>query len=259
MNKKTERINRLIEILKVRRFVSVKELASLLGVSQMTIRRDLAILESNRVAENIDGTTVYNPAHTVSKTDNEYNLLTEVERQYTQKDAIGRFAATLIEPNDIIILDTGTTTEKIVPHIPNNLGITALCYNINILMELRRNTGIRMLFSGGNYHSNTQMFECPEGIAFIEGIRAQKVFISAAGIHETLGVTCVNSYEVPTKRAVLASSLQHILVADSQKFDAVRPAYFCPLSAIDVIVTDSHLSQEWRTRIQELGITLHLV
>ncbi len=259
MNKKTERINRLIEILKVRRFVSVKELSGLLGVSEMTIRRDLTILENNHMAENVYGTTVYNPAHTVSKTDNEYNLLTEVEKQNTQKDAIGRFAASLIEPDDIVILDTGTTTEKVAAHIPSNLGITALCYNINILMELRRNVGVRMLFAGGNYHPNTQMFESPEGIEFIRGIRAQKVFVSAAGIHDALGVTCVNSYEVPTKRAILSSSMQHILVADSNKFGTVRSAYFCQLSDIDVVVTDSGLSDDWRARIASLGITLHMV
>lgn len=259
MNKKTERINRLIEILRVRHFVSVKELSSLLGVSEMTIRRDLTILESNHVAENIYGTSVYNPAHIISKQSKEYNFINELQRQNTQKDAIGRFAATLIERDDIIILDTGTTTEQIVPHIPSNLNITALCYNINILMELRRNTGVHMLFSGGNYHPNTQMFECPEGIEFIRGIRAQKVFISAAGIHNTLGITCVNSYEVPTKRAILASSLQHILVADAQKFGTVRPSYFCTLADIDVIVTDSALSNEWREHIIEQGITLHLV
>ena len=85
MNKKTERLNRLIEILKIRSFVSIKELASLLGVSEMTVRRDLRILEANKVAENIHGTTVYNPAHGIHKTDAGYNLLSEVGKQDKQK------------------------------------------------------------------------------------------------------------------------------------------------------------------------------
>ncbi|WP_243116505.1 DeoR family transcriptional regulator [Hydrogenoanaerobacterium saccharovorans] len=96
MNKKTQRMNMLVEILKVRNFVSIKELASMLGVSEMTIRRDLKILEQNRIAENIYGTTVYNPAHTVTKSDNEYNFFTELEKQDTQKDSIGKFAASLV-------------------------------------------------------------------------------------------------------------------------------------------------------------------
>lgn len=258
MNKKTERLNRLIEILKIRSFVSIKELASLLGVSEMTVRRDLRILEANKVAENIHGTTVYNPAHGIHKTDAGYNLLSEVGKQDKQKGAIGKLAASLIEPGDIIILDTGTTTEQIVPHIPNNMDITALCYNINILMELHRKVGGKMLFAGGNYHSNTQMFESKEGIAFICGIRARKVFVSAAGIHEQLGVTCVNSYEVPTKQAILKSSLVRVLVADSNKFGKVHPAYFCDLKEIHAIVTDSGLSEEWRQNIRDHGIELYI-
>ncbi|WP_312642212.1 DeoR/GlpR family DNA-binding transcription regulator [Hydrogenoanaerobacterium sp.] len=258
MNKKTERINQLIEILKVRSFVSIKELALMLGVSEMTIRRDLKILEQNRIAENVYGTSVYNPAHTVSKNDNEYNLFSEVEKQNIQKDSIGRFAASLVEQGDIIIVDTGTTTERIVPYLPTNSDITVLCYNINILMELRRNPGVKMMFAGGHYHSNTQMFECAEGIDFIRGLRAQKVFVSAAGVHAGLGVTCIENYEVPTKRAILKSSLERILVADSSKFDVVRPAYFCDLSEINTIITDSGLSEEWKQRITDMGIVLHL-
>lgn len=258
MNKKTERLNRLIEILRIRSFVSVKELASLLGVSEMTIRRDLCILENNKVAENIHGTTVYNPAHSIHKTDAGYDLLTEVRKRDKQKEAIGKLAASLIEPGDIIILDTGTTTEQIVPHISNNLDITVLCYNINILMELHRKVGVKIMFAGGNYHANTEMFESKEGIDFICGIRAKKVFVSAAGAHETLGVTCANSYEVPTKQAVLKSSLERVLVADSSKFGKVRPAYFCDLREIHAVVTDSGLSGEWRQRLEEQGIRLYL-
>ncbi|MEG2086622.1 MAG: DeoR/GlpR family DNA-binding transcription regulator [Angelakisella sp.] len=251
MNKKEERLSRLTDIIKARHYVHVKELAALLGVSEMTIRRDIALLQQNSVMENVNGNIVCNPL--------EYSLTAEAEKQNAQKDEIGRFAASLIEPDDIIILDTGSTTEKIARYIPDNFGISALCYNVNILMELRRKAGVELLFSGGRYHGNTQMFECAEGIEFIRGIRAQKVFVSAAGVHSTLGITCVNSYEVPTKRAILASSLQRILVADSQKFEVVRPAYFCQLADIDVIVTDAGLPQEWRDRIAQLDITLHIV
>ncbi|MEG0304741.1 MAG: DeoR/GlpR family DNA-binding transcription regulator [Oscillospiraceae bacterium] len=259
MNKKTVRINKLIDILKVRSFVSIKELSSVLNVSEMTIRRDLEILKDNNIAENIYGTTVYNPAHTVAKNEDEYNLLGETKKKNTQKDDIGRFAASLVNEDDIIIIDSGSTTERIAASLPVDRNISVLCYNINILMELRRNPGVKMIFAGGFYHSNTQMFECPESIDFIKGVRAQKVFVSAAGVHSQLGVTCANSYEVPVKRAILQSSLQKILVTDSSKFDIVRPAFFCELDQIDVIVTDNNLSEDWRSRISEAGITLYTV
>ncbi len=259
MGKKSNRMERLIEILRVRSYVSIRELASLLEVSEMTVRRDLRLLEENRVAENVDGTVVYNPGHLGILGEKGYSLSQEQEKQNAQKTSIGHYAAGLVAPGDIIIVDTGTTTSHLAASLPPNKDITVLCYNINILMEIRRIPGVKMLFAGGFYHPNTQMFVSEEGIRFINGIRAQKAFVSAAGLHPQLGVTCVDGYEVATKKAIMASSVQKILLADSSKFGAVKPAHFCELADIDDVVTDGGLSAEWRQELEGMGISVHLV
>lgn len=133
------------------------------------------------------------------------------------------------------------------------------CLNANVLFELRYKSGIKLLFCGGVFHKDTEMFESPESIQFINRIRANKVFLSAAGIHRKMGITCINPYEVPTKKAIIRSSLQRILLVDSGKFNQVHPAYFCDLDDIQVIITDKSLSKEWQNYILERGITLHLV
>lgn len=259
MRKRDNRLERIIEILRVRSFVSVKELAKLLDVSEMTVRRDFKILEENRVAENIAGTIVYNPSHLGIANHSNYSISSEMEKQSAEKAAIGKYSASMIDPGDIVIIDTGTTTGYLAASLPANKDITVLCYNLNILMEIRRVPGLKMIFSGGYYYPNAQMFACEEGIQFIKGIRAQKVFISAAGVHPQFGVTCANGYEVATKKAILGSSIQKILVADSSKFGAVKPAYFCELGDLNDVVTDNGLSQEWRQRLREIGITVHIV
>ena len=129
----------------------------------------------------------------------------------------------------------------------------------NILQQVLQNPNIEIAFSGGHYHTNTQMFESAEGINFIRSVRAHKVFVSAAGIHDQLGVTCINNYEVPTKRAVLLSAAEHILVADSSKFGLVRSAFVAPLTSVNEIVTDSGISDEWKNIIKDMGIKLHIV
>lgn len=255
MSKKTERIDKLVSLLQARGFVSVRELSALLGVSEMTVRRDLKALEKNYAA----GVHGLNPSRAIVKNNQEYNILKELRKQSVQKEAIGRFAVSLLRPDDIVIIDTGTTTEQVAQHFPRDMNLMTLCYNINILMELQKNPGVRLLFAGGRYHAGTQMFESDEGIQFIRGLRAYKVFLSAAGVHPEMGITCVNSYEVPTKQAVIRSSLEKILLCDSSKFGIVRPAYFCDLAEINTIVTDQGLPEEWRQRIASMGITLHLV
>lgn len=249
-NKKAQRQTELIRILKTQGSLPVSTLAQILGVSGMTIRRDLAELSEYQPEIGHDERTELNYG---------YNLFDALKKSNDKKNAIGLFAASLISPDDIIMIDTGSTTAKMIPHLPLNRNITVLCFNANVLFELRYKSGIKLLFCGGVFHKDTEMFESPESIQFINRIRANKVFLSAAGIHKQMGITCVNPYEVPTKKAIIHSSLQRILLVDSGKFNQIHPTFFCDLDDIQVIVTDKNLSEDWRNYILEKEITLHLV
>ena len=246
MKKQTKRQEKLIQIIEKQGLLPAKNLASILQVSEMTIRRDLQALQFKPAAENIQANS-------------EYSLLHALKKSNDQKNRIGKFAASLIDNNDVIALDTGSTTARMLPHISKEQNLTILCYNANVLLELKDNPGINLIFCGGIYHKETEMFECPESIQFIQRTRANKVFLSAAGIHRKLGITCINSYEVATKQAIIQSSLERILVADSGKFSQISPAYFCDISDIDTIVTDNNLETKWQNLIISKGIKLYLV
>lgn len=251
MGKKAQRQSELIRIIQAQGLLPVKTLSSILGVSEMTVRRDLEAMQYHP-AEKLDGLEAV-------PQNGDYSLLQALEKANEQKNSIGRFAASLIEPNDVIIIDTGSTTARMLSHIPSDKSLTVLCYNANVLLDLRYKPGIQLLFCGGVYHQNTEMFESPEGIQFIERTRANKVFLSAAGVHRELGITCANAHEVPTKNAVIKSSSQRILLVDSGKFDQLRSAYFCELEDVNTIVTDKNLPEDWQRLIQNKGIELHMV
>jgi DeoR family deoxyribose operon repressor len=258
MSKKTDRINQLIDIIKSKNGASVKDLASLLGVSEMTIRRDLIVLEQNNIVNNVYGAAIYNPDH--KETANScYELNHAKSSQDLEKNKIGAFAASLIQPGDIVVIDTGSTTEMLAENIDDKLEATVLCFNANILNSLRHKEHLSLIFSGGRYHPKTQMVESAEGIELIQSMRFSKAFISAAGIHHNLGVTCVYHYEIATKKALLQSSVEKILLLDSSKFNQVKPAYFANLEDFDVIITDDSLPADWRKQIENAGIKLYLV
>ena len=256
MSKKLQRANKIIDILKEKNGATVKELALILGVSEMTIRRDLEILKCNNIINNVYGAAIYNPSNNIEIPESLYNIENELVKHENEKIKIGKAAASLINENDIVIIDTGTTTEKLAEFINNDINISALIYNTNILMALSKKKNIILIFSGGYFHPNTMMFESPEGISLIEKTRATKVFVSAAGVHENLGVTCSNSYEVLTKKAIIKSSLEKILLVDSQKFGIVKSSYFAELSDFHTIITDSGISETWRKKINDLGLKL---
>lgn len=259
MSKKLERINQLISIIKEKNGASVKELAQMLEVSEMTIRRDLQILNSNHIVNNVYGATIYNPSNTVDNLDKNYTLLSAKVKKNTEKVRIGKYAASLIEDNDVIIIDSGSTTEQLAMNISDKVNTTVLCYNYNILSNINDKENIKIIFAGGYFHPDTQMFESPEGISLINNIRASKVFVSAAGIHQTLGVTCANNYEAPTKNAIIASAAEKILISDSSKFSQVKSSYFADLNEFNTIISDTSLTPEWIEYINTLGIKLVLV
>ncbi len=257
MASKSKRLNQIIALLKQNETMSVKKLSEILQVSEMTIRRDLNSLENDGIIVRSHGKATYKNDFCSDLSD--YDLYSEKTKMNTEKDRIGRFAAGLIEPGDIVIIDNGSTTDKVVKYIPENINITVVCYNFNVLEELVKKPNIEIVFAGGYFHPKDQMFESPQGISLIENIRATKLFISAHGVHKKLGLTCANSYEVPTKRAILQSADNRILVADSSKFGKVRTAYFAQLNEIDAIVTDSGITEEWRDLIEDMGIALYIV
>jgi DeoR family deoxyribose operon repressor len=103
------------------------------------------------------------------------------------------------------------------------------------------------------------MLESPEGIEMIKRIRANKSFISAAGVSEKLGVTCATAYEKETKRAVIESSDKKILLVDSTKFGKIKISHFADLTDFDIIITDIGISKEFVNIIKNIGIKLYIV
>lgn len=251
LGKKDQRQAELLDIIRKQGMIPIKKMASQMRVSEMTIYRDLNDLKYHTKESDFHDNHEDPPPP--------YNLLQAIQKANEQKERIGKFAAGLLSENDVIILDTGSTTNCMLNHFPENKNISVVCFNANVLLELRHKPGIQIFFAGGVFHPNTEMCESPEGISFLRRLRANKVFLSAAGIHENLGVTCANEYEIATKKVILESASEHILLADSTKFGQVRSSYFCDLDAIHSIVTDSNLSGQWQETLSVLNIPFYMV
>lgn len=258
MGKRFDRISEMIAILKEKNGATVKELAACFNVSEMTIRRDLNVLKSKHIVNNVYGAAIFNPSGP-GEMDKDYTLDFAYERMEAEKTRIGEAAAAMITDDDVVIIDTGSTTEMLANAVSPESRATVYCYNLNIMNDLSHKRNLHLACAGGYFHHNTQMLESPDGISFLRSIRATKAFISAAGIHETLGITCATNYESPTKRAVIASSAQRILLADSSKFDQVKSAYFADLKTFQTVITDHGISQRWIEIIENSGCRLIMV
>lgn len=260
MKKKERRINNLLSLLQESPDLTVRNLSEMLNVSEMTIRRDLKYLKENQLFVRSHGIQLTGSAmNNVTNIENEYTLRSEQSKYLEEKRRIGQFATSLIEANDNLILDSGTTIAEMAQYIPEHINLNITCYNYYTLTQLFPKEDVSITLAGGLLHKADQMFESSYANELIKNQRANKFFLAASGIHEALGITCAHNYEVLTKRAAMSSALTIILLADSSKFGMIRTAYVAPLNTVDIIITDSGLSNEWKEKIESMKIKLYIV
>lgn len=255
MNKREARIVRILDEMKKDPFVSIAELAELFSVSQMTIRRDLQYIE----AHDLQTQSPLEAARREPAGIRPYAYSEEEVRCVDEKRRINEFAVTLLSPGDVIVLDSGTTTGMMPEFIPDDLPLTVICYSYYIVSRLCEKPNIQLILAGGYYHRNTKTFSSEEGIRFMRQLRAQKIFLCASGIHETMGLTCTDQYIGDLKKAAISMSLEKILISDSTKFGKVNPGYFAGIEDMDRIITDTGISDAWADLIRERGIRLDIV
>lgn len=255
---KLERVDVIMRTLRSHNASTVQELSGLLGVSHMTIRRDLASLAHDGKIRLLYGGIVLAPGGEASPGESYYSLISAGSRNPDSKKRIAALAASLVEPEDSLIIDAGSTTEYFAKCLPEDREYKVLSYALNIVSETVRRKNVKTLFSGGIFHDNTLMFESPEALSLIRRYRATKAFISASGIDYRFGVTCMNSYERETKKAVILSSMRKILLVDSSKFGIVKSDHFAELADFDEIITDAGIPAEYIEIIRKLGIALRI-
>ncbi|MEA2021504.1 MAG: DeoR/GlpR family DNA-binding transcription regulator [Candidatus Caldatribacteriota bacterium] len=259
MPDKNYRSNYILKKITVDGFVNIKDLAGRLKVTEMTIRRDLRKLSHENIISLIPGGAVLKKNTVLVEDEEKYLIRTAESLMLEEKIKICRKAASLIKPNDTIIIDTGSTTENLPKFIPVSMSVNIICYTLNVLFKVYENKNWKIIFPGGYFHDNAMMFESTEGIKMIRKIRANTAFISAAGVSEKLGFTCATSYEKNTKRAAIESSDKKILLVDSSKFGKIKISHFAELTDFDAIITDSGIPKEFKNIINDSGITLYIV
>ncbi|MDO4779088.1 MAG: DeoR/GlpR family DNA-binding transcription regulator [Tissierellia bacterium] len=255
MSKKNDRRKEIVKLLQMNNGATIKDLSGILDVSEMTIRRDLQILESEGVVNLVHGAAIYNP-QSLNKRLKEYSLVTAKNQNNDAKNRIGKYAASLIDENDYIIIDTGSTGEKIVPNLPINKKFTLVCYTSNVMANAITKPNIKLIMGGGEYKPETMLFLSNETTKMLSRLRATKVFVSASGIDKKFGVTCMNNYELDYKNVIKSIGQEIILVVDSSKFGKVDNAYFGEIDEFDLIITDKDIPKEWEELILKKEVKL---
>ncbi len=251
-NKREDRLQRLLLALKKSDKIHLKDAASLLDVSEMTVRRDLSGAASPLIL--LGGYIVIDPKNSPAT---HYFVSEQKTRQVTEKQHLGKLAAQLINDDDLVFFDCGTTTPYIIEQIPDERVFSAICYSLNTFLALQDKPNCEVIMCGGKYRASNSIF-IPFGHISNElsNTLPDKAFISAAGISLEYGVSCFNFDELVMKHPAMQRSREKILVADSSKFGQVRPASIAPLNEFTSLVTNTAPQQSYIDYCQQSGITL---
>ncbi|WP_449102555.1 DNA-binding transcriptional repressor DeoR [Pseudomonas extremaustralis] len=248
-SKKSARFKAMHKALQGEAAVHLRDMAALLGVSEMTVRRDLV--------DNAQGLRLLGGHVTRSGApEPDYQVAEEDQRNIAEKRHIGILAASLVRPGDTIFIDCGTTTPFIIDALPDDLEFTALCNSLNVLLKLQQKPRCTVILCGGMLDRRNLVFESRAEAGIIDGIRVAWAFISAAGVSATHGVTCYNLNEVDVKRRVMARAQTCVLVADHTKFEQVRAAHFAELTDFQRVISDGCLPLTQQQIIKKGGAVL---
>lgn len=229
--RRDERIGQLIQALKRSDKLHLKEAAALLGVSEMTVRRDLNSQSGPVVL--LGGYIVLEP-----RSASHYLLSDQKTRLVDEKKRAAQLAAQLLKAHQMAFFDCGTTTPWIIDAIDNDLPFTGVCYSLNTFLALQEKPNCKVILCGGEFHASNAIFKPLSEQDTLAYLCPDIAFYSAAGIDREQGATCFNLEELPVKHWAMRQARYHVLVADHSKFGKVRPARMGALEKFDVIASD---------------------
>lgn len=245
-----ERQQRIIEIVDENGVVRVSELSRLFDVSEMTIRRDLVTLEEQGLIRRSHGGAV-----SKRRFQREPDYDQKGRRNVAEKAAIGRLAASLVEPGETILVNSGSTTLEVLRSLPET-ELRVVTSNAGAPAVLR-DTGIECIVLGGVYRSRSNSFVGGFAIQTLEAVYGSKAFIGVDALDLDAGLTTPHHQEAEIARQMIRRTRGEIIVlADSSKIGGVSPFVTTSLDAVDVVVTDSDIADEYRSALEERGISV---
>jgi DeoR family transcriptional regulator, fructose operon transcriptional repressor len=244
-----ERKREIAEYVQSRGRALVPELAEHFEVSESTVRRDLRDLEEMKQLRRTHGGAV-----AVQQDSLEPSFVEKEDRYRSQKEAVAKKALSFIDEGDTIFLDSGTTTYYLAKQLKFFQRLTIITNSNMVAHALNHVKHIDLLLTGGSLRHETQAMVGPFANHTIGSIRVDKLFLAINGIEPEGGLTTPNLLEAETKRCMIKSAKQVILVTDHSKFGKVSFGKVADLSDIHHCVIDEAVSEHAIREMESEGI-----
>ena len=236
--------------------VTVSELTQTTGSSRSTIRRDLFNLEQQGKLKCTRGGAV---SLVPAKASCEPFYAVRQDYHVEEKRRIANAALEYIQPNDTVILDSGTTVLELAKLLRDKRDLYIATNDLHGAMELSSNPAITLMMLGGcvrtGYFSINGIFTTD----MLRQIHADIVFLGADAIDSEIGLMTFSPDELQTKRMMIKSSRKSIVLCDHSKFSAIAFANVAPLSNIDLVITGREVDPNILKRLKDANVNIQVV
>lgn len=239
-----ERYQFILNYLEEHNTITIHEIGRSIGSSESTIRRDLQTLEDRGLLIRVHG-----GAKKKQPLSYEPSMIEKKERYQPEKKAIAQFAASLVQPNDIIYLDAGSTTLEMIPLLPKEYSLTVVTNSINHAIQLLEEQ-IPTIILGGTLKAQTNAILGSSAVQQLQQFYFDKAFLGTNGIDEKAGFTTPDPEEAFLKKTAANQSQKSYILADHSKFKERSFAQIFPLKTGEII-TD-YCPKEELTKLKKI-------
>ncbi len=249
--KPEERKKIILDLLHSNDFVSGRSIMERCNVSEITVRRDLTDLENKGLLIRTHGGAVRSVA-----AGNLFTYDSKISRNRQNKEAICRTASSFIENNDIIFIDCGSTLSFMSKYVTKFESLTIITNSLPIVSELINFPAIKLILIGGEVINERKAIYGLFADRNISQFHAKKAFIGADGVSLEGGLTSYDENEASVTSKMAGNSEKVFLLCDSSKIEKDSFVRFAPLSAVDVVITDSEISDHYLAKYLENNINI---
>ncbi len=230
--------------------INVASLSKQFGVSQVTIRQDLRILEDNGMLKRFHG-----GAMPISDDD----ITKRLSFNFDIKTAIAREAATLVSNGETVLIESGSTNALLAAELSKKNDVTVITNSAFICRYVRGMNNIKIILLGGDYQHESEVLVGPLARKCLKEFHVDKVFIGVDGFSPNKGFTCVNLMRAEVARAMADQAEKVILVTDSTKFDKVGVASQFQADEVDIVITDKGITDKDLEILKSFNIEVRVV
>jgi len=247
----SERKTFLLDRLSTDGRIEARKMANELGLSEDTIRRDLRELAAAGKLQRVHGGAL-------PKSLAEADLDTRQDIASKSKKEIGQTAAALIKPEQVVIIDGGTTALQLVDNLPRDQRNTVITHSPTIAVALAPFTSISVVMIGGTLFRHSMVNVGAASIEAMSHIRADIFFMGVTGVDVDEGLSTGDLEEAYIKKALSKQSAETIVLASEEKLEAASPYVIMPLANASGIVLDSNTSSKTCRLLKKAGLDVYI-